>query len=277
MHSIPSFPCVIINIIYNVPVLVLKMSSKQRLVLNAKSDIWHDKPGKNNKWSSYLNSHMRNSLYIKKINIFYHYINTLQHFTEIFSHHSQHVMWCNMCVCVCVYASMHVYVHVTACLLACVCMRQWQMQQSTPIQIPRDLLLNGSTHCLMAPAAPSQGALCRARRGTACPDEAAALPPRLTPAPPAELEPLQALSWCGSTSPLQVTVAAGLKTSHVNINTSNILSRGLNLHPSDCSVRSENITRWWHQHKQQVIKGVNSAAGDCSSSLKTSPTAVPQA
>ena len=39
MHSIPSFPCVIINIIYNVPVLVLKMSSKQRLVLNAKSDI----------------------------------------------------------------------------------------------------------------------------------------------------------------------------------------------------------------------------------------------
>ena len=137
MHSIPSFPCVIINIIYNVPVLVLKMSSKQRLVLNAKSDIWHDKPGKNNKWSSYLNSHMRNSLYIKKINIFYHYINTLQHFTEIFSHHSQHVMWCNMCVCVCVYVSMHVYVHVTACLLACVCMRQWQMQQSTPIQIPR--------------------------------------------------------------------------------------------------------------------------------------------
>ena len=110
-----SFPCVIINIIYNVPVLVLKMSSKQRLVLNAKSDLWHDKPGKNNKWSSYLNSHMRNSLDIKNIHIFYHYINTLQHFTEHFSHHSQHVMRCNMCECVCKCACMCMCISLHAC------------------------------------------------------------------------------------------------------------------------------------------------------------------
>ena len=60
-------------------------------------------------------SHMRNSLYIKKNHIFYYYINTLQHFIQHLSHHSQHVMWCNMCVCrracMCVCISLHACLH----------------------------------------------------------------------------------------------------------------------------------------------------------------------